>query len=212
MKKITRKILFLLILCITIVTACTLCLDKNNPDTNNQIAVFGAEDEESIKELLSSMSIEDAAANGCFVMVHGVVKDDSKKAWDTFCANVKREKETAIIIVQYTIEGDPILNYVSFVNGSFFSVTDISRDSWGGPVPYYSGSYKFLNVLEEEGQIKTVILCNIDYETWEDYQKDTQILLDIDDYDNIEDYFKEYEKQMETNSKKTAYLFSTWDI
>jgi len=222
MKKMAIKYLILIFLCITIVTACTLCLSKpaepSNPAEPSKpaepvnINIYGEEDYEKIQELLRTYPIENAAANGGFVMVHGVVEENSKKAWDNFYANVNQGKEAAVIIVQYTIEGDPILNYVSYMNDSFYSVTDISRDAWGGPVPYYSGSYKFLKMFEEEGQIKTVMLCSIDYETWEDYENDTQILIDIDDYDTLEDYLEDYNKHAEANSKKSAYLFSTWDI
>jgi hypothetical protein len=210
MKKMMMKTLILIFVCFTIVTACSLCLDKAAKPSN--VEIYSAEEHEKVQELLHTYPIENAVANGCFVMVHGDMRGDSKKTWNTFNSNIKNENNAAILIVQYTIEGDPILNYVSFVNGSFFSVKDISRDSWGGPVPYYSGSYKFLKMFEEEGQIKTVMLCNIDYKTWEEYENDTRILLDIDDYDNLEEYFEEYEKQSEANNKKTAYLFSTWDI
>jgi hypothetical protein len=222
MKKMSIKYLILIFICFTIVTACTLCLsnpaDPSNPAAPSQpidpfnIDIYGEEDLEKIQEFLRTYPVENAVASGGFVMVHGVVKEDSKKVWDTFYSNVKNKNDAAILILQYTIEGDPILNYVSFANDSFYSVTDISRDAWGGPVPYYSGSYKFLCIFEEEEQITTVMLCNIDYDTLEDYENDTQILIDIDDYDTLEDYLEDYNKHTEANSKKSEYLFSTWDI
>ena len=170
MKKMPAKTLLFIILCFTIVTACTLCLSKSAEPSN--VAIYGAEDHESIREFLSTYPISDASGNGCFVIVHGVVEGDSKKAWDTFYSNVKNEHDAAILIVLYTIEGDPILNYVSFTNGSFYSVTDISRDEWGGPEPYYSGSYKFLNRFKSIG-LTTVILSDVDYNSLKDYEKDT---------------------------------------
>ena len=216
MKKTTAKTLIFLILCFTIVTACTLCLSKPaelpNATEPFDVNIYGEEDFEKIQELLRTYPIKNAAANGGFVMVHGVVEGDSKKAWNNFYANVNQGNDAAIVIVQYTTEGDPILNYVSFMNDSFYFVMDISRDAWGGPVPYYSGSHKFLKVFEEEGQITAVMLCSIDYDTLEDWENDTQILIDIDDYDTLEDYFEDYEKHMEANNKKYAYLFSTWDL
>ena len=197
MKKITTKTFLFIILCFTIVTACTLCLSKNNPDTvkdtdgrqntsGNTLAIFGAEDQERVRELLRTYSVADAAANGCFVVVHGDVEGDSKKAWDAFYTNVTQGKDAAIIIIQYTIEGDPILNYVSFKNGSFFSVTDVTRDAWSGPNPYSFNSYKFLHQFETEEYI-TVILSDIDYAALEDFDNDT-----------------------EANRDKSVYLFSVW--
>jgi hypothetical protein len=170
MKKTPAKILLFVILCFTIVTACTLCLSK--PAEPSNVAIYGAEDHEKIRELLSTYPLSDASENGCFIIVHGVVEDDSKKAWDTFYSNVKNENDAAVLIVQYTIEGDPILNYVSFTNGSFYSVTDVSRDAWGGSESYYSGSYKFLNRFKKVG-LTIVILSDIDYNSLKDYEKDT---------------------------------------
>ena len=189
MKKTTAKTLIFLILCFTIVTACTLCLSK--PAEPSNIEIYGAEDLETIQEFLSTYPIVNpvsASENGCFVLVHGTVEGDSKKAWDTFYSNVKNGHEAAILIVQYTIEGDPILTYVSFKNDSFFSVTDISRDAWGGSESYYFGSYKFLTRLERE-RLPTFILSDFDYKTWEEYENDT-----------------------ETNHEKTTHLFSSWDV
>jgi len=205
MKKTPAKTLLLIILCFTIVTACTLCLSKSAEPSN--VAIYGAEDEANIRELLSTYPIESATANGCFVLVHGDIRGDSKKAWDTFYSNVKNEHDAAILIVQYTMEGDPIMTYVSYVNGSFYYIKDSSRDEWGGPDPYYVGSYKFLKMFKTEGYTD-VMLFDIDYGTLEDYENDTQFLLDFDDFDNDEDYFKAYENHMEANRKKSAYLFS----
>ena len=209
MKKTSAKNLLFIILCFTIVTACTLCLSKSAEPSN--VAIYGAEDHEKIQEFLSTYPIESATANGCFVLVHGDIRGDSKKTWNTFYSNVNNENDAAILIVQYTIEGDPILNYVSFVNGSFYSVRDNSRDAWGGPDPYHSGSYQFLKVFKTKGYTE-VMLFDVDYDTLEDYENDTQFLPDIDDYDNEEDYFKDYENHMEAVGKKSVHLFSTWGL
>jgi len=192
MKKIMTKSLLFIILCFVIVTACTLCLSKPaeppKPAEPSNVDIYGEEDYEKIRELLRTYPVGNAIANGGFVMGHGVVAGDSKKVWDTFYSNVKNKNDAAILIIQYTIEGDPILNYVSFVNGSFYSVRDSSRDAYGGPNRYSSGSYKFLNVSETDG-LKTVILSDIDYDA-------------LEDYNNV------------TNGSRgrSTYLFSTRDI
>ncbi|MDL2261222.1 DUF4362 domain-containing protein [Methanimicrococcus sp. OttesenSCG-928-J09] len=190
MKKMTNKSLILMILCVLVVTPCTLCLDTAEPnipeenDTNHilpntPLEIFGAEDKESIQQLLSSypknMMPEEAVTAGFFVILHGVVNEESKTAWDMFNANITQGKDATVIILQYTIEGDPILNYVSFVNGSFYSVTDTSRDQWGGPNHYHDGSYQFLKQFEqsiEQTKLITVILSDIDYDTIDAYEKD----------------------------------------
>ncbi|MDV0445323.1 hypothetical protein MmiAt1_08970 [Methanimicrococcus sp. At1] len=207
MKKTMTKTLIFIILCFSIVTACTLCLDKTEPfdgeidDTENleniqelfepepsDVEIYGSENLESIQELLRTYPISNAVENGGFVLIHGSIEGGSKKAWDNFYANVKHGNTAAVVIVQYTIEGDPILTYVSFTNDSFFCVTDISRDSYGGPDPYHFGSYKFLNRLEMEN-IPTFILSDTDYKTWEEYENDS-----------------------DANREKTAHLFSSWDM
>ena len=176
MKRMMAKTLLFIILCFVIVTACTLCLSKPAEPSKSNVDIYSEEDEESIKKLLSTyprnLNPENVAADGCFVLLHGVVVGDSQKTWDTFYSNVKNKNDAAILIVYYTVEGDPILNYVSFVNGSFYSVRDSSRDSWGGPPLYSVGSYKFLHVFKTWG-VTRVILSDIDYKKWKDYENDT---------------------------------------
>ena len=149
---------------------------------------FGAEDEETIQSILSDypeyLGPKEAVDIGCFVVVRGNAEGKSKKVWDKFYANSTKGKDAAVLICQYTDEGDPILTYVSFMDGSFYSITDTSRDTYGGPDPYYSGSYKFLNQFKTDGQI-TAFLSDFDYRTLESYYSDT-----------------------EANREKSTYLFS----
>lgn len=48
--------------------------------------------------------------------------------------------ETALLILRYTIEGDPIYDYISYINGEYYWYSDNSRDEFGGGK--YYGSYE----------------------------------------------------------------------
>ena len=150
--------------------------------------IYGADDREVILKILTSYpklwSPSDAVQDGCFVHIHGTVEGDSFSVWEKFYTEVEKGNDAAITIFQYTIEGDVIPNYVSYKDGSFYSLTDVSRDKFaGGPSNYYEDSYKFIKQFNDDGTL-VVILSDFDYGSLEDYQNDT-----------------------DSNQRRTAYLF-----
>ena len=90
---------------------------------------------DQIKKLLSKypkeMTAEDTSYQGIVVIEYDSFGKESKKLWNQFLKNVKDHKDCAIVICQYTVEGDPILQYVSNVNGKFYYVEDSTRDAYG---------------------------------------------------------------------------------
>ena len=79
---------------------------------------------DQIKKLLSKypkeMTAEDTSYQGIVVIEYDSFGKGSKKLWNQFLKNVKDHKDCAIVICQYTVEGDPILQYVSNVNGKYY--------------------------------------------------------------------------------------------
>jgi len=92
-----------------------------------------------LKKLPRNYQPEKAVEDGCFVILHGKLQSDPKLA-DDFAAAAKAGQATSLRIVQYTIEGDPIIMHVDFRDGVFHALYDHSRDQFGGfgsdPVEY----------------------------------------------------------------------------
>ena len=90
---------------------------------------------DQIKKLLSKypkeMTSEEASDQEIVVIENESFDKASKKIWDQFLKDVKDQKDCAIVICQYTVEGDPILQYVSNVDGKFYYVEDSTRDAYG---------------------------------------------------------------------------------
>lgn len=82
------------------------------------------------------MTAEDTSYQGIVVIEYDSFGKGSKKLWNQFLKNVKDHKDCAIVICQYTVEGDPILQYVSNVNGKFYYVEDSTRDAYGSENTY----------------------------------------------------------------------------
>jgi len=92
-----------------------------------------------LKMLSRNYQPEKAVEDGCFVILHGKLRSDPKLAND-FAAAAKAGQATSLRIVQYTVEGDPIIMHVDYRDGVFHALYDVSRDQFGGfgsdPVEY----------------------------------------------------------------------------
>ena len=80
----------------------------------------------------------------------------SKKIWNQFLKNVKDQKDCAIVICQYTVEGDPILQYVSSVNGKFYYVEDSTRDAYGSE-KYVQYTYDYCKIYQQDGHYTAIL-------------------------------------------------------
>ena len=102
------------------------------------------------------MTAEDTSYQGIVVIEYDSFGKGSKKLWNQFLKNVKDHKDCAIVICQYTVEGDPILQYVSNVNGKFYYVEDSTRDAYGSE-KYVQYTYDYYKIYKQDGHY-TVIL------------------------------------------------------
>lgn len=89
--------------------------------------------QEEIKDYLAQYpdSLQELSETECYVVLHG--KEYSGREYlDSFMANVQTETADELVIVQFTVEGDPILIYLNYNAGNVYCVEDTSRDAWAG--------------------------------------------------------------------------------
>lgn len=115
---------------------------------------------DQIKKLLSKypkeMTAEDTSYQGIVVIEYDSFGKESKKLWNQFLKNVKDHKDCAIVICQYTVEGDPILQYVSNVNGKFYYVEDSTRDAYGSE-KYVQYTYDYYKIYKQDGHYTAIL-------------------------------------------------------
>ena len=85
----------------------------------------------------------------CYVALHGQ-EYSGREYLDFFIGNVKIEVPDELVIVQFTVEGDPILTYLNFNAESVYCVKDTSRDAWAGNgEKYFEITYDSVWLSEE---------------------------------------------------------------
>lgn len=113
---------------------------------------------EEVKGLLSVYSDElpELVSEACYVVLHGD-SYSGEEYWEYFYECVGSNTPAEVVIVQFTTEGDPILDYIQYNGESFYRVQDISRDEFGGSQePYQEYHYSYLKAYEpilENGDI-----------------------------------------------------------
>lgn len=98
------------------------------------------------KDYSSDMATED----GNFVVVHGSVKSDID-ILNKFAEDSQSGKEASIVIVQYTIEGDPIIMKIIYDGSKYYGVKDNTRDEFG-IAEYTESEFKHLKIFEEDNE------------------------------------------------------------
>ena len=127
---------------------------------------------DQIKNLLSKypkkMTSKETAYQEIVVIKNESFDKESKKIWDQFLKDVKDQKDCAVVICQYTVEGDPILQYVSNVNGKFYYVEDSTRDAYGSE-KYVQYTYDYYKIYKQDGH-DTAILTTDNKLTFDEAQ------------------------------------------
>lgn len=88
---------------------------------------------EEIKDYLAQFpdTLQEISEAECYVVLHG--KEYSGREYlDSFMASVRTEVPDELVIVQFTVEGDPILVYLNYDAENVYCVEDASRDAWAG--------------------------------------------------------------------------------
>lgn len=76
-------------------------------------------------------SLQELSESECYVTLHGQ-EYSGREYLDSFIGNVRKEVPDDLVIVQFTVEGDPILTYLNFNAENVYGVKDTSRDAWAG--------------------------------------------------------------------------------
>ena len=118
---------------------------------------------DQIKKLLSKypkeMTSKEASDQEIVVIENESFDKASKKIWDQFLKDVKDQKDCAIVICQYTVEGDPLLQYVSNVDGKFYYVEDSTRDAYGSE-KYVQYTYDYYKIYKQDGHYTAILTTN----------------------------------------------------
>ena len=122
--------------------ACLLLGCSRPPDTKNALSpsvmvndelyyYTGKEAAAEIKltELPKKYPPDEAIANGDYVNVHGQISNEDKLT--EFISAVNSKDSAAIRMVQYTVEGDPIISDIIFDGNRFTVFNDTTRDAFG---------------------------------------------------------------------------------
>jgi hypothetical protein len=83
-----------------------------------------------LKKLPQNYQPEQAMEDGCLVILHGKLLSDPQIAAG-FIAAARAGKAASLRIVQYTVEGDPIIMQVDYQDGIYHGLLDESRDHFG---------------------------------------------------------------------------------
>ncbi|HAB60713.1 MAG TPA: hypothetical protein DCE48_08435 [Lachnospiraceae bacterium] len=105
-----------------------------------------------------------------FIVVHGNVKK-GKELWESFYQKVQDKEPAELTMAQLTIEGDPILYYLTYDGEKIYVVEDVSRDAFKGDyADYVEYTYSYIKEFEdstEDSKGKYIILLNDDSLTLE---------------------------------------------
>lgn len=136
----------------------------------------------AIKEALKVYPAEFEAIcqEDAYIIVQGRIEKGQEK-WDAFMTSLKEQKPASIDIVQFTVEGDPIITCLSFDGRGFYVVRDDTRDAWGmGQITENSFPYLYIQVneygtevfLAEEPDLTGEQLESGEYQTYFLFQHD----------------------------------------
>ncbi|MEG1411147.1 MAG: DUF4362 domain-containing protein [Terrisporobacter sp.] len=163
MKKIIVSLL-VGITCVNII-GCNQYMSNNAKAVDNVVEsevaeknnIYGKNDLKAIKEILKDcgskkdLSVEKAKEKNMFVIKDRKIQCN-ENLWKDFADNSKENKDDEIIILKYTEQGDPILTYLSYLDGNYFMVEDESRNNYkeGYDKDYYEYSFKYLRMFEDD--------------------------------------------------------------
>lgn len=124
--------------------------------------------EVSLKEYPEDLSAKEALNSGMIVVKDQAFQKDGSKVWQKFLEKIRKKKDGAVIICQFTTEGDPILQYISYLDGKFYYVEDSTRDQFSGE-KYVEHTYDYFKRFEEN-KLYTAFLTNKEEMTLDEAQ------------------------------------------
>lgn len=149
---------------------------KSKKEKKIDIKILSKYDE--IKDLLAKypkdLTAEQAKYQGMVTIEQEAFDKKSKKLWNQFLkSKIERKKNSAIIICQFTTEGDAILQYVSYIDGKFYYVEDSTRDTYSSE-KYIQYSYGYQQIYRQDGHY--IVLLTTDNKLTFDEAQDVRSL------------------------------------
>jgi len=96
---------------------------------------------ENVKNIFAAYGERPAASDFDLPFFDCAAKDYD--VWYSFYSNVSKGERDAIIIADYTTEGDTILTYAAYTGDRFYTATDYSRDKFGNGEQYTESDYSY---------------------------------------------------------------------
>lgn len=136
-----------------------------------EVPVYGKKQKKKIQKYLAGLpddylGVQEACNLGMIMRSSALKQEEQEsfdKKWLDFFDDIKRitcptGEQRAAVIVEYTMEGDPIYTYLSYIDGEYFCYVDDSRDSYRADgEKNFSGSYQSLRqIVEKEEEEKTI--------------------------------------------------------
>lgn len=125
-----------------------------NSDSDEKILILAKTDFNEIKDALGqypeNLTQKIALEQGFIVTQGEELKGESVELWKNFCQKVAKNKEGAVLIASYTIEGDAIVQYIAHRDGTFYYVEDTTRDEYGTQ-GYATHKYSYLKRFDDDG-------------------------------------------------------------
>lgn len=126
---------------------------------------------DELEKIPGEYPAEEAAADGHVVIVHGTMASDPALL-QAFIEETGKGMRKDLTLVQYTVEGDPILTRVNYDGAVYRGMEDNTRDRFGEP-GYRKFQFRYLKVLENQGR-RMVILVDDETVTFEKYMRGMQ--------------------------------------
>lgn len=157
----TRKMFAVLVLSGLLLVGCT----TGNPGTPDGKGNDTGTTTEG-KEIPKAYQPEEAVAAGHVVIVHGTMLSDPA-ILSGFIEGTGRGEKKDLTVVQYTVEGDPIVTSVSYDGTVYRGIEDTTRDRFG-PQEQRAFEFRYLKDFKDKER-NMVILVDDDTLTFEDY-------------------------------------------
>lgn len=120
------------------------------------------------KEIPEEYEPEKAVAAGHVVIVHGTMLSDPAILTE-FIGETGKGMKKDLTVVQYTVEGDPIVTDVDFDGTVYRGVEDSTRDKFG-PKESRKFEFRYLKQFRDKGT-RMVLLVDDDTLTFEKYMR-----------------------------------------
>lgn len=137
--------------CTTAPSPATTSLTKAPTTTEQTISGWDAAKVlADLAKIPDDYSSEQALQDGCYLF--GTIKDYPNQVAIDFIQKTAAGKNASLRMVGITVEGDPIITQIDFVDLTFHVLYDTSRDNFGN-YGIQEFSYLYLKTYEDSGQI-----------------------------------------------------------